>query len=517
MSSTTPTPAGVPTLAGVVDLDVAGPTISRHLYGHFAEHLGRCVYGGLWVGDDPEIPNTGGLRDDVVAALRDLSIPNLRWPGGCFADEYHWENGVGPREDRPTMVNTHWGDVVEDNAFGTHEFLALCEALGAEPYVAGNVGSGTVQEMSDWVEYLTRSGDAPMSRLRREHGRSEPWRIPFWGVGNEAWGCGGHMTAQQYTDLARQFSTYARDHDGNRLYRIAAGPQRDDYGWTETLMKSIAELGGKQHERRAPWQALSFHYYTTGGEPKRKTGSATRFDTADYHRTMVDAWRIDEVVRGHSRVMDAYDPDATIGLVCDEWGTWWKVEDGTNPGFLFQQNSLRDALVASLHFDVFHANARRLVMANIAQTVNVLQAVLLTDGPSLVLTPTYHVFAMNAGHQDAVGHPVQVTSSEPVHEGEEGSYRTLTGSLSTKDGRGLVSLSNLDVDAPARFELVLRGRTWAPVAGTLLTSETLQAHNTVQAPDVVAPRPFDGYRRDGDLLVVELPPHSFATVELTVS
>jgi alpha-N-arabinofuranosidase len=509
-----------PGLQGVVDLDVAGPTISRHLYGHFAEHLGRCVYDGFWVGEDSPVANTAGLRDDVVAALRALSVPNLRWPGGCFADEYHWRDGVGPREQRPTMVNSHWGDVVEDNSFGTHEFLRLCELLGAEPYVAGNVGSGTVFEMSEWVEYLTRSGDAPMSRLRAANGRSEPWRIPFFGVGNEPWGCGGRMSAQQYAGLAAQYATYCRDHDGNELYRIAAGPHRDDYAWTETLMKTVAELGGKRLQHRALWQALSFHYYTLGGDPE-KQGSATRFSVDDYHRTMVDAWRVEEIVAGHSRVMDAYDPDAEIGLVCDEWGTWWKVEDGTNPGFLFQQNALRDALVAGVHFDVFHANARRLVMANIAQTVNVLQAVVLTDGPDLVLTPTYHVFAMNAGHQDATSHPVQVTADEGRHEGDSGSYRTITTSVSSReDGDGgpsaLVSLTNLDVERPATVTLQLRGRRWSPGAATLLTAPTPQAHNTVADPAAVAPVPFDAVRRDGDALVVDLPPHSFATVRLTL-
>jgi alpha-L-arabinofuranosidase len=504
-------------LHGVVNLDVAGPRISRHLYGHFAEHLGRCIYEGFWVGEDSSIRNTGGIRDDVVQALKDIAIPNLRWPGGCFADEYHWENGVGPREDRPSMVNTHWGDVVEDNSFGTHEFMRLCELLGAEPYVSGNVGSGTVQEMSDWIEYLTRSGDAPMSRLRREHGRTEPWKVPFWGIGNESWGCGGNMTAEQYAQLASQFSTYARNHDGNELYRIAAGPHRDDYGWTETLMKSISTLGGPVEERHHHrWQALSFHYYTHATDDWQHKGSATEFDTAEYHATMVSAWRIDEVLRGHSRVMDVYDPEATIGLVCDEWGTWWDVEPGTNPGFLFQQNTLRDALVAGLHFDVFHANARRLVMANIAQTVNVLQAMVLTDGAQVVLTPTYHVFAMNAGHQDATSHPVHVVAADARHRSEAGEYATLTTSVSSREGSALVSLTNLDAERGGTVRLDLRGRDWSVSGATLLAAGSLQAHNTVQDPTAVAPAAFDGARREGDTLVVDLPPHSFATVELAL-
>ncbi|MGI4893850.1 MAG: alpha-N-arabinofuranosidase [Janthinobacterium lividum] len=503
---------------GVVNLDVAGPTISRHLYGHFAEHLGRCIYEGFWVGEDSSIQNTAGVRDDVVQALKQINIPNLRWPGGCFADEYHWTNGIGPRAERPAMVNTHWGDVVEDNSFGTHEFMQLCELLGAEPYVSGNVGSGTVAEMSDWVEYLTRSGDAPMSRLRGEHGRTEPWKVPFWGIGNESWGCGGNMTAIQYAQLAAQFSTYCRNHDGNELYRIAAGPNSDDYAWTETLMKSIATLGkGVEPRHHHSWQALSFHYYTLATDDWLHKGSATDFDAADYHRTMVNAWRMDEIVAGHSRVMDVYDPDATIGLVCDEWGTWWDVEPDTNPGFLFQQNSLRDALVAGLHFDVFHANARRLVMANIAQTVNVLQAMVLTDGPRMVLTPTYHVFAMNAGHQDATSHPVQVTTPGATYEGPEGSYPTVTTSVSSRPGSVLVSLTNLDVEATNTVTLSLRGREWNLGTARILTAPSLQTHNTPDDPSAVTPTTFDGARQDGQTLVVELPAHSFATVELTLA
>jgi alpha-N-arabinofuranosidase len=389
----------------VINLDLPGPVISRHLYGHFAEHLGRCIYGGFYVGEDSSIPNDRGIRLDVVDALRALDIPNLRWPGGCFADEYHWMDGIGPKDQRPSMVNTHWGNVEENNHFGTHEFMVLCELLGADPYISGNVGSGTVREMSDWVEYLTRSGDSPMVRLRRENGRAEPWRIPFWGIGNETWGCGGNMRAEYYADLARQYATYCRDHDGNALYRIASGAADRDYGWTETLMKSLNCLGCR-NKPRSYFQALSVHHYTLSG-PWADKGSAAEFTDEQYYGTMAAAWEMDEIIAGHSRVMDCYDPDATVGLVCDEWGTWWNAEPDTNPAFLYQQNTMRDALVASLHFDIFHRHARRLVMANIAQTVNVLQAVLFTDGDSLVRTPTYHVFEMNKGHHDATSVAVQ--------------------------------------------------------------------------------------------------------------
>jgi alpha-N-arabinofuranosidase len=503
------------TTTAVVDLDVPGPRISRDLYGHFAEHLGRCIYDGFYVGEESTIPNVGGIRTDVVEALRALDIPNLRWPGGCFADEYHWRDGIGRKESRPSMVNTNWGNVIENNHFGTHEFMALCEMLGTEPYVAGNIGSGTVQEMSEWVEYLTRSGDSPMSRLRRENGRDEPWKVRFWGLGNEAWGCGGNMRAEHYADLAGQYATFCRDHGENTLYRIAAGARDDDYAWTETLMKSISCLGCAKGPRNI-YQGLSFHYYTAGPSWDEKI-SATRFTEDDYYTTMASAWRMDEIIAGHSRVMDCYDPEARIGLICDEWGTWWEVEEGTNPAFLFQQNTLQDALVASLHFDIFHKHARRLIMANIAQTVNVLQAMVLTNGEHLILTPTYHVFEMNKGHQGATNLAIHVTQSGARHTVGDREIDTVSISASVKDGRGLVSLTNLDARGTAQVRLDLRGAGWQPGAARILTASTVQSHNTVDNLAAVSPQEFDGLRREGDTLVVDLPAHSFATVELVLS
>jgi alpha-L-arabinofuranosidase len=485
----------------VINLDLPGATISRHLYGHFAEHLGRCVYGGFWVGEDSPLPNVGGIRTDVVEALRAIRIPNLRWPGGCFADEYHWRDGVGPRESRPRMVNTHWGNVEENNHFGTHEFMHLCELLGADAYVNGNVGSGTVREMSDWVEYLTRDGDSPMVALRKANGREEPWRVPFWGIGNEAWGCGGNLRAEAYADLARQYATFIRDHGDNTVYRIAAGANTDDYGWTDTLMRARTCGGG-------PFQAISLHYYTTFAGDAR--GAATRFDTDHYYATMRQARRMEELIRRHATVMDRHDPDRTVGLVVDEWGTWWDVEEGTNPGFLYQQNTLRDALVASVHFDIFHRHADRVVMANIAQTVNVLQAMLLTDDATLIRTPTYHVFAMNVAHHDARSLAVAFREDLP----RVGELETVSASASTRDDAALVSLTNLDADQPRTVLLDLRGRAVTGHRARLLTASRPNAHNTAGAPDAVAPTTHAGVRPHARGLEVDLPPHSYVTVQL---
>ena len=505
---------GSSTARAVIDLDVTGPTISRHLYGHFAEHLGRCIYGGFWVGEDSTLPNIGGIRRDVVEALRALDIPNLRWPGGCFADEYHWRDGVGPRDQRPRLVNTHWGNVEENNHFGTHEFLALCELLDAEPYVNGNVGSGTVQEMSEWVEYLTRDGDSPMVALRKANGREKPWRVPFWGIGNEAWGCGGNMRAEAYADVARRYATFCRDHGDNKLYRIAAGAADDDLAWTRALMEAVSCFGCTR-EPRGTFQAISFHYYTHSGEGIHRT-SATAFGTEQYYATLAKAADIDRVISAHSAVMDVYDPGRKVGLVCDEWGTWWTVEPGTNPGFLYQQNTMRDALVAGLHFDVFHRHAARLAMANIAQTLNVLQAMILTDGDGgLVLTPTYHVFEMNKGHHDAQLLPVHLLEP-PTRTVGDASLTTISMSASSKEGRALISVSNLDLEAEVRLRLDLRGLAVAGVSGRLLTADEPQRHNTDQAATAVVPVPLEVAVDDGVVSTV-LPPHSFATLTARIA
>ncbi len=504
----------------IINLDISGPTISRHVYGHFAEHLRHCIYGGFYVGEDSPIPHDQGIRLDVVEALRGLDIPNLRWPGGCFADEYHWKDGIGPKADRPSIVNTHWGDVEENNHFGTHEFMHLCELLGAEPYISGNVGSGSVEEMSQWVEYLTRAGDSPMVRLRQQNGRDEPWPVRFWGIGNETWGCGGNMRAEFYADLARQYGTYCRDHGENQLYRVASGAAVDDYAWTEALMKTIGDLGCgcRPHDY---FQAVTLHHYTFANSWDEK-GSATDFGVDEYYATMLNAQRMDELITRHSNVMDCYDPGRRIGLVVDEWGTWFEVEPGTNPGFLRQQNTLRDSLVASLHFDIFHRHAERVTMANIAQTVNVLQAMILTDGERMVLTPTYHVFEMNKGHHDAASLPVHFAT--PVSsrattltvQGGAKSLTTLSMSASTKGGRALISLTNLDAEAAQTVEIDLRGASFDVFRSRILHAPHLQDHNSTEQPDAVSPQPFDGVTRSGDTLAVALPAHSFATVELVV-
>lgn len=476
-------------------------TINRNLYGHFAEHLGRCVYEGIWVGPESPIPNTEGMRDDVIEALRRLQVPVLRWPGGCFADDYHWKDGVGPRQGRKRMINTHWGGVVENNHFGTHEFLRFCELIGADPYISGNVGSGTVAEMSEWVEYITFDGESPMAEWRRSNGREQPWKLPYFGVGNENWGCGGNMRPEYYADLYRHYACYVRNFGDNRIFKIACGANSGDYNWTEVLMRQAGRY----------MDGLSLHYYTVPTGNWKDKGSATEFDERDWFETLKRTLHMEELIRRHDTIMTRYDPDKRVALIVDEWGTWYNVEPGTNPGFLYQQNTLRDALVAGIHLNVFHQHCDRVRMANIAQLVNVLQSVILTEGADMLLTPTYHVMNMYKVHQDAQLVTAEVSS--PNYEMDGQAIPQLHVSASTDaENRLHVSLCNLHHADSLELVCDIRGKAVADVSGTLLTASALQAHNTFEQPEAVKPVPFEGYRVEDGLLTVRLPAKSVAVL-----
>lgn len=478
--------------------------INKHIYGHFSEHLGRGIYGGLWVGENSNIPNVNGVRKDIIDALKHINIPNLRWPGGCFADEYHWMDGIGPRIERPKMVNTHWGGVVEDNSFGTHEFLNLCEALETEPYICGNVGSGSVEEMSKWVEYITFDGESPMSKLRKENGREKPWKVSLWGVGNENWGCGGHMTPEAYADHYRRYATYCRNYGDNKLYKIAGGPNVDDYRWMDVMMKNIPHF---------LMNGVSVHNYTFTRRWEDK-GDATGFSEDDYFSLLEHGLRMDEIVTKHAAVMDKYDPQKRIGMVVDEWGAWYNVEPGTNPGFLYQQNTLRDAILAGTILNIFHKHADRVRIANIAQLVNVLQALFLTEGDKMLLTPTYHVFNMYKVHMDATMLPVEVSS--PTYSRLGKSISSLSVSAS-KDKNGAVNVSFVNLDPNNSLEIscnlneIKNGKL---VSSNIITASKTDAHNTFEKPDQVVLKDFKGGSFKNGTLKIRIPEKSLVTVQI---
>jgi len=486
-----------------VHADKPGPVINRNIYGQFAEHLGHGIYGGIWVGEDSPIPNTRGMRNDVIAALRNLRVPVVRWPGGCFADEYHWKDGIGPRSSRPSMINTHWGGVVENNAFGTHEFLDFCELIGAEPYITGNLGSGTVQEMQEWVEYMTSDADSPMADLRRKNGRNEPWKIKYFAIGNENWGCGGDMRPEYYADEFRRYNIFIKNFSGNQIARIACGSSSDDYAWTDTVMK----IAGKRAN------GLSLHYYTVKDDNWKKKGSATEFGESEWFAMLSQTLKMEELVTRHSEIMDRYDPARKVGLMVDEWGAWYDVEPGTNPGFLYQQNSLRDALLAGINLNIFHEHAERVQMSNIAQMVNVLQSMILTDGPKMVLTPTYHVFAMYNVHQGARLLPTDLAGPEYRFGGKAMPAISVSAS-SDVQGRIHISLCNADPHEPVTVACRLAGANPTKVSGTVLTANQISAHNTFSSPGEISPVPFTDFSRDGNGLTVHLPSKSVTVLEV---
>ncbi len=501
-----PAAPGTPAAAtATLRADAPGPVVNRNIYGHFAEHLGRGIYEGIWVGPGSPIPNTRGLRNDVLAALKALEIPVLRWPGGCFADEYHWRDGIGPREKRPAMINTHWGGVVENNHFGTHEFMDLVELLGTSAYVSGNVGSGTVQEMMEWVEYMTSPADSPLANLRRQNGRDTPWRVPYFGVGNENWGCGGTMRPEYYADEFRRYNTFIKNYDrANPIYRIACGASDENVRWTEVQMGAATrQMNG-----------LSLHYYTLPTGSWGKKGSATGFGEDQWFSTLRRTLRMDDFITRHAAIMDKADPEKRVGLVVDEWGAWYDVEPGTEPGFLYQQSTLRDALVAALNFHIFQRHADRVVMANIAQTVNVLQAVILTDKEKMLRTPTYWVFEMFKVHQGGTFLPVDLQSPDYVFGQERIPMVSASATRAADKSAVHLSLANTSPSQPVTVTVALKGLAAASVSGRVLTAPAMNAHNTFAAPDTVQPSAFDGASLKGETLEVRLP--AKAVVVLTL-
>lgn len=476
--------------------------INRNLYGHFSEHLGRCIYNGVFVGEDSPIPNEKGMRTDVVEALRQIRVPVLRWPGGCFADEYHWKDGIGPKESRKRMVNTNWGGVTEDNSFGTHEFLEFCRQVGCEPYINGNMGSGTVQEMSEWVEYMTSDAISPMAELRRQNGREEPWKIRYFGVGNESWGCGGNMRPSYYADEFRRYQTFLRNYGENKLYKIACGPNVDDYTWTDTVM----EIAGRYMD------AITLHYYTLPNEDWDHKGSALVFDREEYYRTLRKALRMEELLQKHIQIMDRRDPEKRVGLIVDEWGAWYDVEPGTNPGFLYQQNTMRDALVAAATLNIFNEHSDRVVMANIAQLVNVLQSVILTEGDKMVKTPTYHVFDLYKEHQDATLVYSQIETASTGTETEQVPQISVSISM---DEQGVLhaTLANLSDEEADLAELVFVNFVPTSVEGEVLCGKPAD-HNDFTAPDAVHLEPLTDVRVENGRVLARMPACSVARLTI---
>ena len=487
----------------VIDAMHPGPVINKNIYGQFVEHLGTGVYGGLWVGPESKIPNIRGWRKDVIEALQALRVPVVRWPGGCFADEYLWRDGIGPRNGRPVRINSTWGGARDTNAVGTHEFFDMAELLGAQAYVNGNVGTGTVQEMADWVEYMTGVGKSTLARLRAKNGHPAPFKVAFFGIGNENWGCGGNMTVQRYGNLYNHYATFIRAKKEAMPALVAAGGLDGDGAWTEHLSKHI----------RASASAISLHYYTVPGRGGPAKGAATGFGQDQWISALKDAWHMDELLARNVAIIEKNDPKKKFTLVVDEWGSWYDPTPGSPPRFLQQQNSLRDAVVAALHFHIFHAHAERVSMANVAQMVNVLQAMVLTEGDKMVLTPSYYAFQMYVPFQGATSLPVRLDNNPPYTFGTTAIPAISASAARGKDGKLYLALVNTNPGQVLDVAVEVAGAKAGSASGTVLTSSAMDAHNTFAAPQTIMPVPFRASIERGRL-VARLPAKSVAVLAL---
>ncbi len=471
--------------------------INAEIYGHFSEHLGRCIYKGIYVGEDSPIPNTRGIRNDIIEAFRNIRMPVLRWPGGCFADAYCWTDGIGEKKDRKKMINVHWGGVTEDNSFGTHEFFDLCELVGCEPYLAANLGSGTVKEVSDWIEYITSDALSPITELRRKNGREKPWKLKYLGIGNENWGCGGNMRPEYYADEYRRYQSYCRNYSGNELYKIACGPSGNDIDWTEKLLSIVND---------SHTNAISLHYYTIPGGDWNRKGSALDFTDEEYYKTISSTLEMENIITKQSGIIRRYSDK--IKLIVDEWGCWYDVEEGTNPGFLYQQNSMRDAIVAACNLNIFNAHSDMVVMANLAQAVNVLQALILTEGEKMVKTPTYHVFDMFKEHQNS-----ELVYSFTENETVNG-IPAVSQSVSV-DGSGNITMTFANCSLEEDYEINCSVIGTAPEkAEAVILTEDIHAYNSFEAPEKVKPAPH-GADITGEGIKFTLPRCSVVTVRLS--
>jgi len=486
----------------VLNVDKATVPISKDIYGQFAEHLGRCIYEGIWVGENSTIPNTRGIRNDVVAALKEMNIPVLRWPGGCFADTYHWKDGIGPKDKRSSIVNVNWGGVTEDNSFGTHEFLYLCEMLGCDAYISGNVGSGTVQEMAEWAEYMTSDAESPMTKLRKQNGREKPWKVKYFGIGNEAWGCGGNMTPEHYSDLCKQYGTYL-SYAGRGTQRVASGASDFNLNWTDVVMKNVG----------TNVQGIGVHYYTLPGDWNKK-GSATDFNLNAWFTVLKKTLLMDSIIAKQQAVMDKYDKNKKVGLMVDEWGTWYDVEPGTNPGFLYQQNTLRDALVAGINLNIFNNHADRVKMTNIAQMINVLQAMILTKKEQMVLTPTYYVFRMYKVHQNATLIPIKLTCRD-FKNGDEAIPSINASASKDSNGKIHITITNLDPNAENPVTIDLGTIKSAAITGEVLTALEMNSFNDFGVPEKVKTQKFTQFKLNGNQLQVVMPSKSVVSIEIS--
>ena len=446
-------------------------TIAPEIYGHFSEHIGGVFYDGLWVGKDSKIPNVNGFRKQIIDKMKQIHAPVLRWPGGCFAETYDWRDGIG--ENRPVRPNwwTEKDGRYEPNSVGTHEFVDLCELIGAKPYFAVNVTSITPLHARDWMDYcLSPRGTTTLALEREKNGHPEPFDIPYWGIGNENWGGGGNMTPDYYALEYRRFATILKNIPSAPKDLIAGGANGGDYHWTRRLTDSMQGI-------RRILGGMSFHYYCG------KAGDCVDFSAEQWYELLEKAYRMDELITRHYGVLQGYKMEKEMKLVIDEWGCWHPDGSGPSRGYnLFeQQSTMRDAVISAITLNIFNNQCDKIKMANVAQLVNNLHCLFLAGGENCIETPTFHVFDMFKTHQNG-------TAIKTVAENNDALDARVSVSASVKDGVMTVTLANCNCAEDVEVSLNLLGGSYAGKATvTTLKGDAMNSHNTFEAPNAVAP------------------------------
>ena len=466
-------------------------TIAPEIYGHFTEHLGGCIYDGVWVGENSKVPNIGGIRKELVDNLKRIKAPVIRWPGGCFADSYNWRDGVGPRDKRPVHTN-FWANTpflskapdgpqkYEPNQFGTNEFAQFCKLAGAQPYFAGNLRSLTARDFYEWIEYCNApAGTTSLAQLRGEGGEREPFGVRFWGVGNESWGCGGNFAGDEYAVEFRRFVEWVPQFGVNLAF-IASGPNGADYAWTRSFFQKLVEKG-KRSLRSVYGTALHYYCGTTGN------GVANEFTTDEWYELLAKANRMEQLITSHWQIMSEVDTEHHVKLIVDEWGAWHHTDSAIAPDYLWAYfPTLRDALVSGLTLDTFNRHADKVAMANAAQLINNIHTSFLAVGEKFTVTPVFHVFGMYAAHQGGVS--VRTNFSVPAaaqHLNNE--LPGLAGSCSLHGKHAVLTVVNSEAQNAQTTEIQVRGTTISGAKATVLTASDIHARNTFEQRRAVEP------------------------------
>jgi len=504
--------------------------INPEIYGHFAEHLGGVVYGGIWVGEDSKIPNVGGIRKSLIDALQRIKPSVVRWPGGCFADSYNWRDGIGARGQRPRRTN-FWRDAGEwpkdvpdgpwnydNNQFGTNEFMRFCRLVGAQPYVAANVRSLTARDFYEWVEYCNSPpGTTTLADMRGSAGDREPFKVRYWGVGNESWGCGGNFTPEEYAAEYRRFTEWVPRYGIEPAF-IGAGPNSGDLDWSRRFFT-------KMNERRAlgrmwGWALHHYSWNVSGGRTtdwRQGKGDALNYPVDEWYELLREADRMESLITEHWSVMGEIDRQHRVKLVVDEWGAWYR--PGTemhNTHLLGQQSTMRDAVLAGLTLNTFNRHAEKVAMANVAQLINCLQSLFLANEDKFVTTPTFHVFDMYSPHQGAQSIRTICSAPRPSYtrNGQAGNTRGLSESASLSDKRLILTVANPEAAQSRVAEIVIRGAQVKSITGTVLAGKDIHAHNSASQPDAIRPVDVQTVVGRGGIFAHEFPPASVTKLQM---